>query len=190
MRENHLSQSAAIESDDGEGENQDALQLSWLAQVAMINLRGNAEDLAFCAGVETALGLSLPVVSCTFKQNHAFKIIWVGPDDWFVMSQTHAATEICARLHAGLLGILSAVTDVSSGYGVIRLCGLRARQALAQGCPLDLHPRVFKPGQSAGSVFYKASVWLWQTQHTPVFEMLVRRSFKTYVWDLMLRAKP
>ena len=92
---------------------------------------------------------------------------------------------LAGALRAALGGVHSAVTDVSSGYTVLRLSGPPVRDVLAQGCPLDLHPRSFKTGQSAGSVFFKASVWLWQTDDAPVYELLVRNSFRGYVW-LML----
>ena len=58
---------------------------------------------------------------------------------------------------------------------------------LAQGCPLDLHPRAFAPGQAAGSHWFKASIWLWQVDTAPTFEALVRRSFMGYVWTLLQR---
>ena len=70
--------------------------------------------------------------------------------------------------------------DLAAAEGVLR-------EALAQGCPLDLHPRAFKVGQSAGSVFFKASVWLWQTGDEPTFEVLVRRSFQNYAWEMLQR---
>jgi sarcosine oxidase subunit gamma len=71
---------------------------------------------------------------------------------------------------------------------VLHLSGTPARDVLAQGCPLDLHPRIFKRGASAGSHFFKASVWLWQTDEAPVYELLVRRSFTGYVWLMLERA--
>ena len=73
---------------------------------------------------------------------------------------------------------------------MLHLSGRPVREVLAQGCPLDLHPRVFHPGSAAGSVFFKASVWLWQTETTPVYEVLVRNSFQRYVWLMLERCTP
>jgi len=101
------------------------------------------------------------------------------------MSTQHSAGALEAALRAELAGQHFAVTDVSSNYTILNLSGPRVRELLAQGCPLDLHPRAFRPGQSAGSVFFKASIWLWQTEKAPVYEVLVRNSFCAYVW-LML----
>jgi sarcosine oxidase subunit gamma len=68
------------------------------------------------------------------------------------------------------------------------LSGAPVREVLAQGCPLDLHPRVFGPGASAGSHYFKASIWLWQTDETPIYEVLVRRSFMGYFWLMLERS--
>lgn len=81
----------------------------------------------------------------------------------------------------------AAVTDVSSGYKVLSLAGPPVRDVLAQGCPLDLHPRVFTQGSSACTHWFKASVTLWPSEAQPGFELLVRRSFMGYAWQMLER---
>lgn len=162
-----------------------ALIAGWRDGLSVVNLRGNAEDAAFCAAVSQALGVALPVQACTTADNGIQRVVWAGPDDWFVIGPKGEAEAIVARLRASLTGLHHAVTDVSSGYTVLHLAGVPVREVLAQGCPLDLHPRVFQPGASAGSHFFKASIWLWQTDAAPTYELLVRRSFMGYV-GLML----
>lgn len=165
-----------------------ALLAGWRTGLSIINLRGNAEDSAFRAAVSRALDLELPVQPCSSVANTGLRLVWVGPDDWFVIGPKGQAGAIEAQLRQALAGLHHAVTDVSGGYTVLHLSGLPVRDVLSQGCPLDLHPRVFKPGSSAGSLFFKASVWLWQADETPVYEMLVRSSFKGYVWLMLERA--
>lgn len=157
----------------------------WDHAWSIVNLRGNPNDPAFCAGVLRALGAELPTAVCTTHLSKELKIVWVGPDDWFVMSRERSAADLERALRAELTGQHIAVTDVSSNYTILNLSGPCVRETLAQGCPLNLGPRAFKTGQTAGSVFFKASVWLWQTEDTPAFEVLVRNSFRGYVW-LML----
>jgi sarcosine oxidase subunit gamma len=115
------------------------------------------------------------------------RVVWAGPDDWFVIGPKGQADAIIERLRTALAGLHHAVTDVSSGYTVLHLGGAAVRDVLAQGCPLDLHPSVFKAGMAAGSHFFKASVWLWQTDDAATFEVLVRRSFMNYVWLMLER---
>ena len=165
-----------------------SLIAGWREGLTLINLRGDAEDPTFRRAVEAALGAALPVDPCTTRQNSVVRILWAGPDDWFVVAPKGHADTLSARLREALAGLHHAVTDVSSGYTVMHLSGAPAREVLAQGCPLDLHPRVFARGACAGSHFFKAAVWLWQTEDAPEYEMLVRRSFMDYVWLLLGRA--
>jgi len=164
-----------------------SLLAGWRHGLAILNLRGNPDDAAFRDGVLQALGLALPTQACTSVASETHRLVWVGPDDWFVIGPKGTADAIEARLRQALAGQHFAVTDVSSGYTVLHLSGQPVREVLAQGCPLDLHPRVFGPGTAAGSVFFKASVWLWQTDGAPVSEVLVRHSFRGYVWLMLER---
>jgi sarcosine oxidase, subunit gamma len=167
-----------------------SLLAGWRHGLSILNLRGDPTDAAFRDGVSQALGLELPTQACTTVASNAVRLVWVGPDDWFVIGTKGEAAAIEARLRQALAGQHFAVTDVSSGYTVLHLSGQPVREVLAQGCPLDLHPRVFGPDSAAGSVFFKASVWLWQTEATPVYEMLVRNSFRGYVWLMLERCTP
>lgn len=164
-----------------------SLLAGWRHGQSVLNLRGNPDDTAFREGVSQALGLDLPTQACTTVANDTHRLVWVGPDDWFVIGPKGQAGAIEAALREALAGQHVAVTDVSSGYTVLHLSGTPVREVLAQGCPLDLHPRVFGPGASGGSVFFKASVWLWQADDAPVYEVLVRSSFRGYVWLMLER---
>lgn len=167
-----------------------SLLAGWRHGQSILNLRGNPDDPAFRDGVSQALGLALPTQACTTVASDALRLVWVGPDDWFVIGAKGEAAAIEARLRQALAGQHFAVSDVSSGYTVLHLSGQPVREVLAQGCPLDLHPKVFGPGSAAGSVFFKASVWLWQTEAAPVYEVLVRNSFRGYVWLMLERCTP
>jgi sarcosine oxidase subunit gamma len=164
------------------------LVAGWRDGLAIVNLRGNAEDAAFCQAAESALGVALPVKPCSTSESSVVRVAWAGPDDWFIVGPKGQADALAARLRAALAGLHHAVTNVSSGYTVLHLSGTPVRDVLAHGCPLDLHPRAFARGACAGSHFFKASVWLWQTDDAPVYELLVRRSFMGYVWLMLERA--
>jgi sarcosine oxidase subunit gamma len=165
-----------------------ALLAGWRTGLAIVNLRGNAEDPAFQAAVSGALKLELPIQPCSSVADAIHRLVWVGPDDWFVIGPKRQAYAIEAQLRTALVGLHHAVTDVSGGYAVLHLSGTPVREVLAQGCPLDLHPRVFGPGSSAGSLFFKASIWLWQTDKAPIYEVLVRSSYKGYFWLMLERS--
>lgn len=163
------------------------LVAGWLGGWSIVNFRGNCSDPVFVDAIQNATSLRLPVETCSTTLGDKQGIIWAGPDDWFWISREQSAKEMCATLKKHLEGLHAAVTDVSGGYEILRLSGKSVLEVLAQGCPLDLHPSQFKVGQSAGSVFFKASIWIWKTNESPTYELLVRTSFKKYI-DLVLEA--
>lgn len=163
------------------------LVAGWRHGLTIVNLRGRADDAEFVAGVAQALGTALPAQPCSTSANDLVRVVWAGPDDWFVIGPKGEANRTIAGLRSRLAKTIHAVTDVSSGYTVLNLSGSPMRDILAQGCPLDLHPRAFKPGMSAGTHFFKASVWLWQTDDARSYELLVRRSFMGYFWTMLER---
>lgn len=185
------SPAAAVDLPSTSGARSDrALVAGWRRGLAILNLRGSPDDAAIRDGAAHSLGLALPVQPCTSTANATHRVVWAGPDDWFVLGPPGEADAIETRLRAALAGTHHAVTDVSSGYTLLKLSGPPVRDVLAQGCPLDLHPRAFKPGMSAGSHYFKASIWLWQCDEAPTFEVLVRRSFTGYVWLMLERSTP
>ncbi len=172
-----------------------ALHAGWREGLSIVNLRGDPGDARFLASAGAALGVALPTVAggTSARGTSAgglLRVVWAGPDDWFVIGPAGQAEALSHALCERLAGLHVAVTDVSSGYTVLRLAGPAAREALAQGCPLDLHPRVFAPGRCAGTHYFKAAVWLWQVDDEPTFEVLVRRSFMGYVALMLARTTP
>lgn len=154
--------------------------------MAVVNLRGNSQDPAFVHAVQQALGLALPVSACTTLANQRLRLVWVGPDDWFVLGPQGEQAALVAALRLALGDQHAAVTDVSSGYFVVSLEGPSARDLLAQGCPMDFHPSAFHADQAATTHFYKVGITLWRTAAPPNFELLVRRSFIDHFWQLVM----
>ncbi|MBS7807900.1 sarcosine oxidase subunit gamma family protein [Variovorax sp. PCZ-1] len=165
------------------------LHIHWQTDLSVLSLRG--EGTAIAQGVERALGLALPSSTNTTHQQGDIRLVWVSPDDCFVIAPSAQAAKLEAALREALQAQHFAVTDVSSGYFLLSLAGAGARSMLAQGCPLDLHPKNFALGQCAGSHFFKASVWLWPASDStaePKFELLIRRSFASYVDTMINKA--
>ncbi|WP_306171542.1 sarcosine oxidase subunit gamma, partial [Burkholderia pseudomallei] len=98
-----------------------------------------------------------------------------------------AAGALGVKLAQAVQGLDAAAVDVGSGYTVVEVSGARARDVLARGCPLDLHPRVFGVGQCAQSHYFKASITLVPTGDDS-YDIVVRRSFADYFCRIMLDA--
>jgi sarcosine oxidase subunit gamma len=81
------------------------------------------------------------------------------------------------------------VTDVSAQRTTLLVGGPRARDLLAHGCSLDLHPRAFGPGRSAQTMLARAQVVLVARDEPRAgFWVLVRSSFAGYLTDWLLDA--
>jgi sarcosine oxidase, subunit gamma len=107
--------------------------------------------------------------------------LWVRPDEWLVAAPPGPRGMLIGTIEAALGPDDGAVVDVSSSRIVLELRGSRSRDVLASCCPLDLHPRVFSPGDCAQSVIAKAPVLLHLVDDTPRWELYVRPSLVAYV---------
>ena len=146
-----------------------------------IDLRGEPTK-KFRDAVAGVLGVAPPTAPNTAAGDGAPTVLWLGPDEWLVVTPPGAEAETARALRAALAGHHVAVTDVGEGRTVIALAGRHARDVLAKGCPIDVHPRVFRAGHCAQSIYGKANVVVHQTSAAPAFDIYVERSFADYLW--------
>ena len=111
-----------------------------------LNLRGDPSDRAFMDGVERALGLALPVEPNTVSVGDALQALWLGPDEWLIVTPRDEQVAVADALVEALVGVFASVTDITGGQTVVTLSGERSRDVLAKGCSLDLHPREIRRG--------------------------------------------
>lgn len=153
-----------------------------------LTVRGRVENSTFSAAVESVVGGKLPTVPNTSTFAGTSIITWVGPDEWLIFTADGAEGKMQSALREALAGVHSAVVDVSDYYTVIRVSGARARDVLAKGCPLDLHPSVFQTGNCAGSLYNKATIRLLQMDDAPTYDIMVRWSYADYLWKHLVKA--
>ncbi len=146
-----------------------------------LNLRGDPARPAFLDGVRRALGFDLPLDPNTTADADDLAALWLGPDEWLILTPNDRTAEVAGRLRAEFRAEFAAITDVSAASVVIRLTGPRVRDVLAAGCPLDLHPRAFHVGRCAQTILAKATATIVQVDDAPTFDLFVRRSFADYV---------
>ena len=110
--------------------------------------------------------------------------IWLGPDEWlFTMDYpTISARALESRLSEIVRPHGGAVVDVSAHRTVLELRGPRARNVLAAGCSVDLHPRVFEVGHAAQTQLARVDVIL-SCVAPDTYLVFVRASFATYLAD-------
>jgi sarcosine oxidase subunit gamma len=165
-----------------------AIRLAELPFLTQINVRLDAKGPAADA-VALALGLQLPLEPDTVVRSGELTALWLGPDEWLLVGPpgTQRALEGRIREAAGEEPV--SVTDVSAQRTVLLVAGPRARDLLAHGCSLDLHPRVFGPGRCAQTALGRTQVVLVSRDEARAgFWVLVRSSFAGYLTDWLLDA--
>jgi len=140
------------------------------------------------AVVAAALGFPLPEVPNTTTGDGARTALWLGPDEWLLVGPPGEARSLEAMLEEALPREVGSVIGLSANRTVLELRGPHARDVLAAGCSLDLHPRAFGPGDCAQTLLARAAVILHQTDLEPVYRILVRGSFAGYLADWLLDA--
>jgi sarcosine oxidase subunit gamma len=116
-----------------------ALTIGAVVPVRQLSLRIDP-DLPAAAGVEELLGVGLPSPGRSASAAWG-TVYWLGPDEWLLVGSADEVALAEVLRPAG-----GAVVDVSGQRAVIEISGPYAREVLAKGCALDLHPRVVSAG--------------------------------------------
>jgi heterotetrameric sarcosine oxidase gamma subunit len=158
-----------------------ALSMRELPFCGVIDLRLDQRDKGARDAAELALVVALPEAGRSVIAA-AGSVLWLGPDEFLIVTEPERQTSVAASLLGALRGRRAAVIDISDSRTIIALSGVHARDVLAKGCGLDLHPRSFAPGQCARSSIAKAGVALYQLDDAPTYHILVERSLAEYLW--------
>ncbi len=129
------------------------------------------QNLALRAAVGRALGLDLPSPSGSAASGPA-TAIWIAPEMWLILRDGSQGDELARELSAAS-GDAASIADQTWGKSIVRISGPRARDVLAKGCRIDLHPRVFAPGKTAVTPIAHIHAVLMQIDATPTFDLIV-----------------
>jgi sarcosine oxidase subunit gamma len=140
--------------------------------------KGQAHALK--TAVEQAYGVVLPHELRVVRGEHV-SFVGYGPGQWLAVSETLTGDALARDLAQRLKGLAS-ITDQHGGRTVLRLRGARARDVLAKGLPIDLHPRVFGPDSAATSTISLMGVQLWQVDDAPSYDIALFRSVSASFW--------
>ncbi|MEM7431511.1 MAG: sarcosine oxidase subunit gamma family protein [Pseudomonadota bacterium] len=149
-------------------------------QLRQFNLRGDAADEEFVAGITNAIRTTLPTVPNTVSSS-ATEAYWLGPDEWQIIIPEAQADRIVAAVHEVIEARHAAFNDISGGQVALQLAGSRATEMLAKGCTIDFHSAVFAVGDCAQTGLGKAPVLIARRTEAPVFDIVVRSSFAGYL---------
>ncbi|KAA9381308.1 sarcosine oxidase subunit gamma [Microbispora cellulosiformans] len=162
-----------------------AIRLAEIPFLTHLNVRADPASPA-AERIGTALGVPLPVEPGVVIEGGGLSVLWLGPDEWLVVGPDGAARELRERIRGAAAGDHVSVVDVSAQRTTLVVAGERARDVLAHGCALDLHPREFGPGRCAQTLLARTGVVL--VAREDGFWVLVRSSFAAYAAEWLLDA--
>lgn len=165
-----------------------ALTINEIPFLGYVNLRGVSDNTEFMAATERVLAGALPVAPNTCVNHNGNTILWYGPDEWLILTKPDQQLALVESMRAALGDTFAAVTDVSGGNTALEIRGSAARDFLAKGTPLDLHPSVFSVGQCAQTVLAQAGMTVYLIDDKPTFRIVIRRSFSDYLGAWVLDA--
>ena len=139
------------------------------------------------AAAQEALKLAVPAVVCRAAVQGDSAALWLGPDEWLLISSEHRSDETAAALRAALAGLAHSLVDVSHRQVALEVSGPDAPALLAAGCPLDLETGAFPVGMCTRTVLSKAEIVLWRTR-AEGFRIEVWRSFAPYASAFLAEA--
>jgi sarcosine oxidase subunit gamma len=123
--------------------------------------------------------LGLPTTPNTWSTFDGHDALWLGPNESLVVSEIEAPDAIVHDLEPRLSGHHMSVVDVSAARAAIELTGPDRFDVLSAGCGLDLHPKSWRLGMCAQTLFARVGVLLQERDEaTRVF---LRPSYAGYL---------
>lgn len=113
--------------------------------------------------------------------------VWAGPGQWLLVASDGTGRDLERELRNPLEG-LAAVADQSDSRAVVRVAGPQAKDVLAKGIPLDLHPRSFKVGDAAITHAAHIGVLMWRPLDDNGFIICCASSYAESFWDWLIEA--
>ena len=164
------------------------LAIRELPFVTQVNLRADPEDSGLMHRLAAELGFSLPVIPNTVGLRGERRALWLAPDEWLIVGPDDQRDVLDRDLRDGLADAFGSIVDISANRTVLEIGGVRARDLLAHGVPIDLDARPFPAGRCAQTLLGKAQVIIERRGDQPAFHIYIRSSFSSYAADWLLDA--
>lgn len=109
----------------------------------------------------------------------------LGPDEWLLLGAADSSSAIEKQLAEALAGSTHSLVDIGHRQVGIEVSGLRAREVLNGGCPLDLGDEAFPAGSATRTLLGKAEIILIRPGAALTYRVECWRSFAPYVYGLI-----
>jgi heterotetrameric sarcosine oxidase gamma subunit len=136
-------------------------------------------ETALAGALRDQLGLSLDAQANRASVAKDALALWLGPQRWLIEATT--------AFNLSLPAEQAAIVELDHARIVARLSGPNARDVLAKGCQLDLHPVAFTAGACAQTTLFH-SMALIHAVADATFDVYVPRSFGQSFWEQLTDA--
>lgn len=123
------------------------------------------------AALGEVLGAPWPDRPNTSAVGAGVSVLWLAPGEWGLVGD--GASDTARRAAGALAGATHHLSDLTEGRVVFAIAGASARNLLARGCSLDLHPRAFAEGDCAQTRFAHLPVLIHRPSDDDLFELWV-----------------
>jgi sarcosine oxidase, subunit gamma len=149
------------------------------------NVQGDAAQPRFGEVVRRLFGIALPAAPNTSVAIDALTALWLGPTSWLLVGREASTLTDFSVSRDALNAAGGALFELGASRIAWTISGAHAATVLSKSCPLDFHPRVFAKGACAQSVFGHVNALFYKRDTTPVFTLMVARSFARDVWGAL-----
>ncbi len=161
-----------------------------MAPVGLVGVRADLSDGALRTALEAESGLPLPGTrQAALRHEDGSGWYWMAPDELLLrVPRDHAVAAVDA-LESVLAGMHCLVADLSDSRAFFRISGPAAREVIAKGAPVDLHPEAFRRGMLRRThVAGIAAAFLLVAEDPDSFELFCSRSYAHYMRDWLVNA--
>ena len=130
--------------------------------------------------------VELPDASKTATKN-GITFISIAPNQWLAFAEHDKANGFVSNLET-IIGMVGAVVDQSDARAIIEISGPKARETLAKGVSIDLHPKAFGIEDGATTLAVQLWITLWQIETTPTYRIAVFRAFGSATLEWLIHS--
>jgi sarcosine oxidase subunit gamma len=116
-----------------------------------------------------------------------FTALPLSPGQWMLVASS-GADGTFAQSITKAIGALGYVSEQSDSRVCLSVSGEKARQVMAKGCRLDLHPSVVDTGFCAQTQMAQVGVLIHQSDDQPTYDLFVYSGFAASFWDWLEEA--
>lgn len=135
--------------------------------------------------VADTIGVALPTAGRA-ASGAGIRALWIGPDRWLLLAADGSGLE--ERLQSAAVPAGGVVVDQGHGRAIVRVEGPRARDVLAKGTGIDLHPRAFAEDSVAQTGMFHLSVTIDRRRGTACFDIHAMRGFALSLHESLCEA--